>query len=99
MVRLRRRCIATATRPVAGDRARDRGSLAGILIQAAGFATVWGPRRPDGTPIVPMSLVTWVLLTGFAIGLALGSAWLGAASIRTLGSNGAFRLASLKTTT
>jgi Putative protein-S-isoprenylcysteine methyltransferase len=46
---------------------------------------VWGPRRPDGTPIVPMSLVTWVLLTGFAVGLALGSAWLGAASIRTLG--------------
>lgn len=71
--------------PVAGDRARDRGSLAGILIQAAGFAMVWGPRRPDGTPIVPMSLVTWVLLTGFAVGLALGSAWLGAASIRTLG--------------
>ena len=71
--------------PVAGDRARDGGSLAGILIQAAGFAMVWGPRRPDGTPIVPMSLVTWVLLTGFAVGLALGSAWLGAASIRTLG--------------
>jgi len=71
--------------PVAQDRARDGGSLAGILIQAAGFAMVWGPRRPDGTPIVPMSLVTWVLLTGFAIGLALGSAWLGAASIRTLG--------------
>lgn len=71
--------------PVARDRARDRGSLAGILIQAAGFAMVWGPRRPDGTPIVPMSLVTWVLLTGFAVGLALGSAWLGAASIRTLG--------------
>jgi protein-S-isoprenylcysteine O-methyltransferase Ste14 len=32
-----------------------------------------------------MSLVTWVLLTGFAVGLALGSAWLGAASIRILG--------------
>jgi protein-S-isoprenylcysteine O-methyltransferase len=32
-----------------------------------------------------MSLVTWLLLTGFAIALALGSAWLGAAAIRTLG--------------
>jgi len=71
--------------PVAGERARDRGSLAGILIQAAGFAMVWGPRRPHGTPIVSMPLVTWLLLTGFAVALALGSAWLGAASIRTLG--------------
>lgn len=32
-----------------------------------------------------MSLVTWLLLTGFAVALALGSAWLGAAAIRTLG--------------
>ncbi|HTG84225.1 MAG TPA: isoprenylcysteine carboxylmethyltransferase family protein [Gemmatimonadales bacterium] len=71
--------------PVAGDRARDRGSLAGILIQAAGFAVVWGLRRPQGTPIFSMSPVTWLLLTGFAIALALGSAWLGAAAIRTLG--------------
>jgi protein-S-isoprenylcysteine O-methyltransferase Ste14 len=71
--------------PVAGDRARDRGSLAGILIQTAGFAMVWGPRRPHGTPIVSMPLVTWLLLTGLAVALALGSAWLGAASIRALG--------------
>jgi len=71
--------------PVARDRARDRGSLVGILIQASGFAAVWGPRRPHGTPITSMSLVTWALLTGFAVGLALGAAWLGAAAIHTLG--------------
>lgn len=71
--------------PAAKARARDRSSLAGILMQGAGFAMVWGPRRPDGTPIVPMSLVTWLLLTVFAIALALGSAWLGVVAIRTLG--------------
>jgi protein-S-isoprenylcysteine O-methyltransferase Ste14 len=71
--------------PAAGDRARDRGSLVGILIQAIGFAMVWGPRRSDGTPIVPMSLVTWLILTVLAIALALASAWLGVSAIRTLG--------------
>ena len=71
--------------PAASDRARDRASLAGILIQAAGFAMVWGRRRPEGTPIFPMSLVTWLLLTVIAVALALGSAWLAVAAIRTLG--------------
>src|SRR5262245_42913538 len=71
--------------PAASDRARDRASLAGTLIQAAGFAMVWGRRRPEGIPIFPMSLVTWLLLTVIAVALALGSAWLGVAAIRTLG--------------
>lgn len=71
--------------PASGERARDRTSVAAIVIQAASFALVWGVRRPQGTPILPMSLVTWMLLTGLAIALALGSAWLGVAAIRTLG--------------
>ena len=71
--------------PASSERARDRASLVGILIQAAGFAMVWGIRRPHGTPILPLSPVTWVLLTVLAVALALGSAWLGAGAIRTLG--------------
>ncbi len=71
--------------PASSERARDRASLVGILIQAAGFGMVWGIRRPHGTPILPLSPVTWVLLTVLAIALALGSAWLGAEAIRTLG--------------
>lgn len=67
------------------ERTRDRSSLLAIAVQGAGFALIWGLRRPFGTTLVPTGLVGGVAFLAIAATLALGSAGVAMASIRTLG--------------
>ena len=66
-------------------RARDRASLAAIVIQGVGFGLVWGIRRPLHTLLLPLPDWAGLALTILAILIAVGSAWMGATAIRILG--------------
>lgn len=72
-------------RPASAERGRDRSYVFGILLQAAGFALVWGPRRAGG-PFVPgMPVWLQVLFTLTIAGLVIGADVLVHAAVRTLG--------------
>jgi protein-S-isoprenylcysteine O-methyltransferase Ste14 len=67
------------------EQSRDRSSLLAMAIQGAGFALVWGLRRPFGTPLVPIGMLGALALLAIAAILGIGSAVLVMTSIRTLG--------------
>lgn len=66
-------------------RARDRVSVAAMLIQGVGFGLVWNIRRPSHTLILPLPPWAGLCLTILAIVIAVGSALMGVAAIRILG--------------
>jgi protein-S-isoprenylcysteine O-methyltransferase Ste14 len=66
-------------------RARERASVAAIVVQGIGFGLVWGFRRAPHTMILPMPIWVGFTLTILAIVIAVGSAWMGARAIRILG--------------
>ena len=73
-------------RPTAAlERRRDLSSLLGIALQGAGFALTWSVDRA-GISIVPeMSMSLRRMATVIIGALVVGSIWLTAAAVRTLG--------------
>jgi protein-S-isoprenylcysteine O-methyltransferase Ste14 len=71
---------------------RDRLSLLGILLQMCAYFLVWFQR--PGTPFLPpvaaLSGVLGIVFSLFTVALAVGSVWLIAAAVRTLGKQWAF---------
>lgn len=71
--------------PSPPDRKRDRSSVAGIVLQGAGYAIVWIIRRVAFTPIVHANKATDIALALFTMLLATGSVLFCISAIRTLG--------------
>jgi protein-S-isoprenylcysteine O-methyltransferase Ste14 len=72
-----------------GER-RSRRSVAGIVVQGAGFALVWG-WAPIGRPglVGGASTAAWILATGVCV-LACASGAFAVAAVRTLGRQWSF---------
>src|SRR5262245_49902885 len=66
-------------------RKRDRSSIAGIVLQAIGYAIIWIVRRPWLTPMFAGSKALEIALAILAMALAIASVWFCMAAIRTLG--------------
>ncbi len=71
--------------PKAVEKNRNRSATYGILLQMAGYASVWSFRRAFFTPLFSENLVVTTLVTGFSLLLAVGSVWLVLSSVRALG--------------
>jgi protein-S-isoprenylcysteine O-methyltransferase Ste14 len=70
-----------------GERARDRTSVAAIVLQGLGYGLVWGFRRPLGTPILPVSHLGLTGLLLLTAALAIGSGLFAIGAVRALGRN------------
>jgi len=70
---------------------RDRASVLGIVLQALGFAAIWGLRRPWLTPLIPWTGTGAVLLPMVTALLALVSYRLARASVRSLGKQWSYQ--------
>lgn len=70
-----------------GEAKRDRFSLLGIGLQMCGYALVWF--QPPGAPFLPpvavLSGSAGIVFSVFVLALAVGSVWLIASAVRTLG--------------
>src|SRR5437660_11261051 len=66
---------------------RDRMSLLGTFLQMCGYFLVWF--QPPGKPFLPpvdiLSGSLGIALSAFTLALAVGSVWLIASAVRTLG--------------
>ena len=66
---------------------RDRMSLLGIFLQMCGYFLVWF--QPPGKPFLPpvdiLSGSVGIAFSAFTLALAVGSVWLIASAVRTLG--------------
>ncbi len=71
--------------PDAPKRTRNPTSMVGLGLQCMGTAMTFLMRRPRFTPFLPLGAPFEILLAVVAIALAVGSAWLTLATIRTLG--------------
>jgi len=73
--------------PKASEAKRDRLSLLGIFLQMCAYFLVWF--QPPGSPFLPpvaeLSGMIGIAFAGFTIALAVGSVWLVASAVRTLG--------------
>lgn len=70
--------------PSPPDRKRDRGSLIGLALQGMSYVIVWGLHRAAFTPVsanAPIAIAAGLL----AIVAAIGSVWLVAGAMKTLG--------------
>jgi protein-S-isoprenylcysteine O-methyltransferase Ste14 len=77
-------------RPKTREKRRDRVSIIGIILQGAGFATVWIIQRPLFAPILPMPTWAEVVLAIVTMLIAAGSIWLVFSAVRTLGVQWAY---------
>jgi protein-S-isoprenylcysteine O-methyltransferase Ste14 len=66
---------------------RDRMSLLGIFLQMCAYFLVWfqPPGRPFLPPVAVLSGSIGIALSAFTLALAVGSVWLTASAVRTLG--------------
>ena len=74
--------------PPTAERARDRASWIGLILQGLGLGLATWFTRPQGVPLLagaPPSVEPIMLLTGVA--LMAASVWLVMAAVRTLGKN------------
>lgn len=71
--------------PSSREKKRVSSSFGAIVLQGLGFGAAWGLRRPLFTPIFRATMPVQVVLALVAIGLAIFTVWLVAASVRTLG--------------
>ena len=71
--------------PRAAERRRERVSLAGIVLQGAGFALVWSIRRQPFTPLFSLALPAEIALAAATVALAAASVWISLAAVRALG--------------
>jgi protein-S-isoprenylcysteine O-methyltransferase Ste14 len=76
--------------PKAAERARDRKSLSGLLLQSVAYALVWVFPRWNFAPIVPMPKWMEILLALVAIVIAALSLWLMWSAIIALGKQWAY---------
>jgi protein-S-isoprenylcysteine O-methyltransferase Ste14 len=64
---------------------REKASIFGIILQAAGYAIVWIVHRKFFTPIASMSRNLELAVTIFTAALAIVSVWFCGAAVRALG--------------
>jgi protein-S-isoprenylcysteine O-methyltransferase Ste14 len=64
---------------------REKASIFGIILQAAGYAIVWIVHRKFFTPIASMSRSLELAVTIFTAALAIVSVWFCGAAVRALG--------------
>jgi protein-S-isoprenylcysteine O-methyltransferase Ste14 len=76
--------------PKTAERARDRKSLSGLLLQSIAYALVWVFPRWNFAPIVPMPKWMEILLALVAIVIAALSLWLMWTAIIALGKQWAY---------
>jgi protein-S-isoprenylcysteine O-methyltransferase Ste14 len=77
-------------RPTTAEKRRDRISIIGIVLQGAGYATVWIIERPLFSPILEMPTWAEVVLAIVTVTIAAGSIWLVFSAVRTLGGQWAY---------
>ena len=77
-------------RPKTLEKRRDRVSLIGILLQGAGYASVWIIERPLFAPILPMPTWAEAVLAIVTVSIAVGSIWLVFSAVRTIGAQWAY---------
>ncbi len=82
----RRKPSAAATT----ERKRVRASLYGIALQVVAYTLAWTVRRKYFTPIAPLGLWLEIALGILTVALAIASAWLVEAAVRTLGKQWSF---------
>src|SRR5205807_8874187 len=71
--------------PTAPESKRDRGSIAGIVLQGLSYGIVWSVRRQWFTPIFPVRKSVEILLAVLTMILAITTVWFCSAAIRALG--------------
>jgi len=71
--------------PKAPESKRDRGSIAGIVLQGFSYGIVWSVRRQWFTPIFSVRRSVEILLAVLTMVLAITTVWFCAAAIRALG--------------
>ncbi len=71
--------------PTAPESKRDRGSIAGIVLQGFSYGIVWSVRRQWFTPILPGRKSIEILLAILTMVLAITTVWFCSAAIRALG--------------
>src|SRR5437899_12272717 len=64
---------------------RDRGSIAGIVLQGFSYGIVWSVRRQWFTPIFSVRRSVEILLAILTMVLAISTVWFCSAAIRALG--------------
>ena len=69
------------------EKKRDNAAMLGIALEAIGYALVWTFRRPTETPIVESGLLLEIAVGLLTTGLAIASAWMMIAAVRTLGKH------------
>jgi len=69
---------------------RDRRSILGIVLQAAGFAFASGVHRPYFSSLFPMPAWLEVALGFGTVALAFGSTWFAVSAVNTLGQQWAY---------
>jgi hypothetical protein len=72
-------------RPATREKRRDRVSVIGIVLQGAGYATVWALERPQFAPILPMPTWAEAMLAIVTVAIAVGSICLVFSAVKTLG--------------
>ena len=71
--------------PTAPESKRDRGSIAGIVLQGLSYGIVWSVPRQWFTPIFPVSRSIEILLAILTMVLAITTVWFCSTAIRALG--------------
>jgi hypothetical protein len=71
--------------PGSAEATRNNAAMAGLAIEAVGFALVWMGRRQQGTPIVPVGILAQITLALVTVAISVCSAWFVVAAVRTLG--------------
>src|SRR5882672_9514952 len=78
--------------PKQAEAKRDRRSLLGIFLQMCAYFLVWfqPPGQPFLPPVAVLSGIVGILFSTSTLALAVGSAWLIASAVSTLGKHWAF---------
>jgi protein-S-isoprenylcysteine O-methyltransferase Ste14 len=73
--------------PTAPEARRDKRAKLGVVLQMVGYFLVFfqPPRRPFLPPVPALSGTVSIIFSVFTVGLAAGSVWLVASSVRVLG--------------
>lgn len=76
--------------PKTTESKRESASIAGIALQAVGYALVWSIRRTPFTPLVSMNKYAEIALALLTMALALASVWMVMAAVKRLGKEWSF---------
>src|SRR6266567_3669484 len=77
--------LARLKPPTAPESKRDRGSIAGIVLQGLSYGIVWSVPLQWFTPIFPVSRSIEILLAILTMVLAITTVWFCSTAIRALG--------------